>query len=158
MLGKRQAWIGTGGKDAARVYYSADAGRTWTVSPTPVRADSAAAGIFSLAFSDAKHGVAVGGDYNKANDDTANIAITTDGGKTWKKAEGTPPKGFRSAVAYVADRKIWICAGPSGADISTNGQSWKQFDTGNYNALSFVSSKAGWAVGARGRIAKFGME
>ena len=75
-----------------------------------------------------------------------------------RKPEGTPPKGFRSAVAYVADRKIWICAGPSGADISTNGQSWKQFDTGNYNALSFVSSKAGWAVGARGRIAKFGME
>ena len=46
----------------AGILFRGRSGRTWTVSPTPVRADSAAAGIFSLAFSDAKHGVAVGGD------------------------------------------------------------------------------------------------
>jgi photosystem II stability/assembly factor-like uncharacterized protein len=62
-------------------------------------------------------------------------------------------------VAYLPDRKIWIAAGTSGADISTDGgQNWKPFDSGNYNALSFVSSKTGWAVGPRGRIAKFVME
>jgi photosystem II stability/assembly factor-like uncharacterized protein len=159
VLGKKEAWIGTGGKDAARVYYTKDAGETWTVAPTLMRADSDAAGVFSLAFSDAKHGVAVGGDYNKVKDDTANIATTSDGGKTWMRPEGTPPKGFRSAVAYLADRKVWIAAGPSGADISADGgKNWKQFDTGNYNALSLVSSKAGWAVGAGGRIAKFAMD
>jgi photosystem II stability/assembly factor-like uncharacterized protein len=154
VLGMSEVWIGTGGKDAARVYHSKDGGRTWTVAATPLRADSAAAGIFSLAFSDAMHGVAVGGDYNKANDETGNIAVTADGGATWTKPDGTAPKGFRSAVAYLADRKLWIAAGPSGADISNDGgRNWKQFDTGNYNALSFVSSQAGWAVGARGRIA-----
>jgi photosystem II stability/assembly factor-like uncharacterized protein len=156
VLDKSDVWIGTGGKGAARVYHSKDGGLTWTVAATPMRADSAAAGIFSLAFSDAQHGVAVGGDYNKANDETDNIAVTADGGATWTKPGGTAPKGFRSAVAYVADRKMWIVAGPSGADISTDGgRNWKQFDTGNYNAISFVSSQAGWAVGARGRIAAF---
>jgi photosystem II stability/assembly factor-like uncharacterized protein len=156
VMGKSEVWIGTGGKDAARVYHSKDGGLTWTVAAAPVRADSAGAGIFSVAFSDPLHGVAVGGDYNKANDETGNIAVTDDGGATWSKPDGTPPKGYRSAVAYVADRKIWIAAGPSGADISTDGgRNWKQFDTGNTNALSFVSSRAGWAVGARGRIAAF---
>jgi len=156
VLDKSDVWIGTGGKGAARVYHSKDGGLTWTVAATPMRADSAAAGIFSLAFSDAQHGVALGGDYNKANDETDNIAVTADGGATWTKPGGTAPKGFRSAVAYVADRKMWIVAGPSGADISTDGgRNWKQFDTGNYNAISFVSSQAGWAVGARGRIAAF---
>jgi photosystem II stability/assembly factor-like uncharacterized protein len=62
-------------------------------------------------------------------------------------------------VAYLADRKLWIAAGTSGADVSTDGgRNWKQFDTGNYNAISFASGKAGWAVGPRGRIAVFGME
>jgi photosystem II stability/assembly factor-like uncharacterized protein len=159
VLGTSEVWIGTGGKGATRVYHSKDTGRTWTVATTPIRADSAAAGIFSLAFSDAMHGVAVGGDYNKANDETGNIAVTADGGGTWTKPDGTAPKGFRSAVAYLADRKLWIAAGPSGADVSTDGgRNWKQFDTGDYNAISFVSSQAGWAVGARGRIAAFRWE
>jgi photosystem II stability/assembly factor-like uncharacterized protein len=156
VLGDRDVWIGTGGKDAARVYHSGDAGRTWTVAATPIRADSASAGIFSVAFSDLQHGIAVGGDYSKPTEEAGNIAITADGGKTWTKPAGAPPKGFRSAVAYLSDRKLWIAAGTSGADISTNGgQNWQQFDSGNYNAVSFVSSRAGWAVGPRGLIAVF---
>jgi photosystem II stability/assembly factor-like uncharacterized protein len=158
-FGDRDVWIGTGGKDAARVYHSADAGRTWAVAATPIRADSANAGIFSLAFSDALHGIAVGGDYSKPKEDTGNIALTSDGGKTWTKPQGAPPKGFRSAVAYLPDRKLWIAAGTSGADISSDGgQNWQQFDTGNYNAISFFSSKAGWAVGPRGRVAVFAIQ
>jgi photosystem II stability/assembly factor-like uncharacterized protein len=156
VFGDRDVWIGTGGKDAARVYHSADGGRTWTVAATPIRADSSNSGIFSVAFSDALHGIAVGGDYAKPNEDAGNIAVTADGGKTWSKPLGAPPKGFRSAVAYLADRKLWIAAGTSGADISNDGgQNWQQFDTANYNAVSFFSSKAGWAVGPRGRVASF---
>ena len=159
VFGDRDVWIGTGGKDAARVYHSADAGRTWTVSPTPIRADSASAGVFSVAFSDARHGIAVGGDYSKPTDEAGNVAVTSDGGKRWTVPAGTPPKGFRSAIAYLADRKLWIAVGTSGADFSADGgQNWKQFDTGNYNALSFASGKAGWAVGPRGRIAIFRMD
>lgn len=159
VLGKREAWIGTGGPKAARVFHSKDGGKNWTAATTPIRNDSASAGIFSLAFSDAKHGIAVGGDYSKLNDETQNIAVTSDGGKTWTKPAGTPPKGFRSAVAFLADRKVWIAAGPSGSDISRDGgKTWQQFDGGNWNAVSFVSSKAGWAVGPKGNVAVFRME
>lgn len=159
VLGDRDVWIGTGGKDSARVYHSGDGGHTWTVAPTPIRADSANSGVFSVAFSDPLHGIAVGGDYSKAPEESGVIALTSDGGKTWTAPSGSPPRGFRSAVAYLADRKIWVAVGTSGADISIDGgQSWRQFDTGNYNAVSFGSSKAGWAVGPRGRIALFKLE
>jgi photosystem II stability/assembly factor-like uncharacterized protein len=159
VVGDREVWIGTGGKNAARVYHSSDGGRTWSVVSTPIRADADDAGIFSLAFSDAQHGVAVGGSYRKFNEATGNIAVTSDGGKTWTVPAGVPPHGFRSAVAYLADRKVWIAVGTSGADVSSDGgQNWKQFDTANYNAVSFASGTVGWAVGPRGLIAKFAME
>ena len=76
VLGDRDVWIGTGGKNAARVYHSADAGRTWSVASTPIRADGDDAGIFSVAFSDARHGIAVGGSYRKFNETAGNIAVT----------------------------------------------------------------------------------
>lgn len=149
-----EVWFGTGGTRGARVFHSRDAGRTWSVSSTPIRNDSASAGIFSLAFSDSLHGIAAGGDYAKPAETSGNIAITVDGGATWAAPEGRPA-GFRSAVAYLADRQAWIAAGTSGSDISTDGgKTWRSFDTGNFNAVSFVSG-AGWAVGPGGRIALF---
>ena len=83
LFGKRDAWFATGGPGAARVFHSEDRGRTWTVAVTPIRNDGAAAGIFSLAFADARHGIAVGGDYSKDKEDRQNIALTADGGRTW---------------------------------------------------------------------------
>ena len=158
VLGESDVWIGTGGNGATRVYHSADAGRTWTVGSVPMRADSANAGIFSLAFSDAQHGIAVGGDYSKPKDSTGNIALTADGCKTWFTAT-TPPNGFRSAVAYLAERKLWIAVGTSGADISVDdGRNWKAIDGGNYNSVSFAPGTVGWAVGPGGRVAKFAMQ
>jgi photosystem II stability/assembly factor-like uncharacterized protein len=152
--GRSEVWFGTGGKGAARVFHSADGGRSWTVSATPIRNDSASAGIFSLAFADALHGIAVGGDYSKPDDAAHNIAITSDGGKTWTEPSGAPPAGFRSATLYLPDAKLWIATGTSGSDISSDGGlTWHTFDQGNFNALSFASREAGWAAGPRGRIA-----
>jgi len=113
-----------------RVFHSADQGRTWSVATTPIRNDSASAGIFSIAFADAQRGMIVGGDYSKDKEDRGNIAITTDAGRTWA-APPSGPKGFRSAVAYLADRKMWVVTGTSGSDISTDdGNTWKLFDEG----------------------------
>ncbi len=151
LLGDNQVWFASGGPGAARIFHSRDGGRTWMAAATPIRNDSASAGIFSLAFSDPKHGVAVGGDYTKAADASHNVAITSDGGRIWTEPSGNKPGGFRSAVAYLADRGIWIATGPSGSDASTdNGHTWKQFDSGSFNAISF-----GWAVGPKGRLAEY---
>jgi hypothetical protein len=59
-------------------------------------------------------------------------------------------------VAFVPDQQVWIAVGTSGSDISNDdGQSWKPFDTGAFNAAAFLSSQFGWAVGPGGRLAKF---
>jgi photosystem II stability/assembly factor-like uncharacterized protein len=152
ILPNGQVWLGT---TLAKVLHSADYGVTWTAAQTPVRVDSGNAGIFSVYFLDAQRGIAVGGDYSKAADNKDNIAMTSDGGKTWKAAGEARPAGFRSAVVYVPSKKAWIAAGPSGSDISTDGgASWRNFDTANLNAVSFAPDGSGWAVGPRGKIAK----
>src|SRR4051812_42012450 len=81
--GKKNVWFVTGGS-AARVFRSSDAGETWSVVETPIVHGPASAGIFSVAFSDAKHGVIAGGDYKQPNKDVASVATTSDAGKSWK--------------------------------------------------------------------------
>lgn len=158
VLGTHEVWFATGGPKGARVFHSSDGGKKWSVSATPVRNDSASAGIFSLAFLNPLFGMAVGGDYSKPADATQNIASTTDGGKKWTTPD-RGPSGFRSAITYLPDLKMWIATGTSGSDVSTDkGRTWKQFDKGNYNAMSFILSYAGWAVGPKGAIARFGTE
>ena len=154
--GPRKAWFGTGGPGGARVFHSEDTGRTWTVAQTLVRNDAAAAGIFSLAFSDARHGMAVGGDYTKPTETGHNVAVTSDGGRTWTEPAGSHPNGYRSALAFVPDKKMWLAAGTTGSDVSyDDGRTWTLFDRGAFNALSFISTKTGWAVGPNGRLASY---
>jgi photosystem II stability/assembly factor-like uncharacterized protein len=155
VIGLHEVWFGTSG---ARVFHSEDGGKKWSVATTPIRHDVSSAGIFSIAFLNPLHGIAVGGDYAKPAEAAHNIAITEDGGKKWTVPEGSP-SGFRSAITFLPDRKMWIATGTSGSDVSTDkGKTWKEFDKGNYNAVSFLLSYAGWAVGPKGAIARFGME
>jgi photosystem II stability/assembly factor-like uncharacterized protein len=155
LIGLHEVWFGTSG---GRVFHSSDGGKKWSVATTPVRSDSASTGIFSLAFLNPLYGIAVGGDYSKPAEAGHNIAITIDGGKKWT-APDIGPSGFRSAIAYLPDVKMWISTGTSGSDVSTDkGKTWKQFDKGDYNAMSFILSYAGWAVGPKGAIARFGPE
>jgi hypothetical protein len=150
-MSDREVWFASGGPRAARVFHSKDGGLTWTVAATPIQNDSASAGIFSLAFSDDRHGVAVGGDYTKAGDATHNVVVTEDGGATWTEPSGAHPGGYRSAVVFLKTLGIWIATGLSGSDISNdNGATWKHFDGGAYNALG-----SGWVVGPKGSVAEF---
>jgi len=95
-------WFATGGK-AARVFHSADRGQSWQVFDTPIPQGPDSAGIFSIAFRDALHGVIAGGDYKHPDEDGPDLAFTEDGGRTWK-VSSIHPQAYFSAVAY--DRKI----------------------------------------------------
>lgn len=161
--GKTHAWIGTGAAPIARVLRTTDRGRTWKVSNTPLVAGSSA-GIFSIAFRDAKHGVVVGGDYTKEKEAVGNVAVTNDGGVTWTLVTGL--SGYSSAVAYVPlnsqsrQTSMLVAVGPSGADYSTDdGRTWKRMDGPGFDTLSFVRSRGkawpiGWAAGTGGSIGK----
>jgi photosystem II stability/assembly factor-like uncharacterized protein len=154
VFGSRRYIIGTGGKSGAHALLSplllGKTGSDACVSVSvPIASGTDSSGIFSLFFQDLKHGIAVGGDYNKPNESAGTAAWTTDGGKTWTAAK-QPPHGYRSAVAWDADAKAWIAAGTNGSDISyDDGKTWTPLDNGNWNALSLP-----WVVGPKGRIAK----
>ena len=115
-----------------------------------------------MAFRDAKHGVIVGGDYTKEKEAVDNLAVTGDGGLTWKRVEGL--SGFRSAVAYVSSFKTTLIAvGPSGADYSTDdGHSWARLNNPEgrgFDTLSLVRGRPfGWGAGAQGNIARLMFE
>lgn len=156
--GKSNVWIGTGGGERARVFRSTDRGRTWSVADTPIHAGNAAAGIFSVAFTDAQHGVAVGGQYNKPKELFDNVAVTSDGGITWRIAKGPLPAGYMSGVSFVpgTNGRSLVAVGLAGTAASTDGgESWSMVDSVAYNSVAFASRTAGWAVGPRGRIAKW---
>lgn len=152
------AWFGTGGAEVARVFRSADRGRTWAAHPTPLRAGAAAAGVFSLAFRDGRRGLAVGGDYQKADDAEKVLATTEDGGKTWAPAGAGAggPSGYRSAVAF-GPGGMALAVGPSGSDLSgDDGRTWKRLDGPGFHAAALdPRTGLGWAVGDDGRIARF---
>jgi photosystem II stability/assembly factor-like uncharacterized protein len=95
-------WFATGGK-TARVFHSPDRGQTWQVFDTPILHGPDSAGIFSIAFRDALHGVIAGGDYKRPRDDGPNLAFTSDGGKTWTLSD-LRPQAYFSAVTY--DEKV----------------------------------------------------
>jgi photosystem II stability/assembly factor-like uncharacterized protein len=151
------AWFGTGGAKAGRVFRSTDRGRTWTVHETPIRA-GASSGIFSLAFRDAEHGIAVGGDYKKPDDSTDSVALTTDGGRTWSSARGPLPSGYRSAVTFLlgSSKATLVAVGPNGSDASDDsGATWRRLGTTGFHAVGFAKDGTGWAVGEDGAIARF---
>ena len=121
--------------------------------------DPRSAGIFSIAFRDARHGVIAGGDYRQPALRGQNLALTSDGGATWTVVDSaTSPMGFRSAVTFVpgTNGKRIVTVGLNGTDISSDGgRTWVAVDSAGYNAVSFATRTAGFAVGAKGSVAKF---
>jgi photosystem II stability/assembly factor-like uncharacterized protein len=154
LRGSSELWIGTGGGGKARVMYSPDGGSTWRVTEAPVHADGPAAGIFGLAFFDSNRGVAVGGDYTKRVLAATSVALTTDGGRTWRAAK-SPPAAFLSGVAYAGSAATLVAVGLAGTFMSADsGDTWVQMDTVALNTVKFRGT-AGFAVGPRGRVARW---
>jgi photosystem II stability/assembly factor-like uncharacterized protein len=164
VFGRDHVWIGTGAAVRSRVLRSADGGRTWAVSDTPL-ASGPSSGIFSIAFRDALHAIVVGGDYRKETEAVDNLAITSDGGATWRgprdwgaaEPGGRGLSGFRSVVAPVpGEAGSWIAVGPSGADISRDdGRTWTPVPGPGFHTFSFArNARVGWGAGEKGAMAR----
>jgi photosystem II stability/assembly factor-like uncharacterized protein len=145
-----KAFLVTGGT-AAEVMSTLDNGGHWDIYATQIPSGSSGSGIFSIAMSDNQTGVIVGGNYEKPDEHTNNLAFTSDGGKTW--ALGTGLNGYRSGVTYV-NKNILIAVGTNGSDISYDGgKTWSVLDKENYNSVQSKGLSSTWAVGPNGRVA-----
>jgi len=142
--------FGTGGLGGPRIFVSDFENMAqWSAINVPLRGNSEAAGVFSLAFRDREHGVAVGGDYKNPQSRDGTAVSTSDGGMSWRVA-AVPPSGYRSAVGWDRQKQAWVAVGSNGSDISTDdGQTWRPLNGTGWNALSLP-----WAVGSSGRVAR----
>jgi photosystem II stability/assembly factor-like uncharacterized protein len=148
------AWFATGGGASSRVFHSRDGGLTWSVTATPVPSGPTA-GIYSLAFRDRWHGIAVGGDFAAPTTAPDAAATTRDGGATWVGARREPGE-YRSGAAWRSSHgNTAFAVGPTGSDVSYDGgRTWTRFDTGSFDSVSCTRDGACWASGENGRAAK----
>ena len=152
LCGSDDIYIGTGGP-AARVFHSADHGRTWSVADTPILSGEASFGIFSVTCT-GNAVIAVGGDYKNVNRSDRVAAYSLDAGKTWKLAT-QQPNGFRSGLALIAGRLL-VAVGPNGEDVSVDhGVTWTHSGSLNLNAITALDSQTVWVVGPGSAMARF---
>jgi photosystem II stability/assembly factor-like uncharacterized protein len=171
--GGMNAWIATGGSTIARILATRDGGDTWNAYDTPL-VSSASAGAITVAFRDPNNGIVGGGDL--AANNSADMATSNDGGKTWQLTNKPPVKGAIFCLSYVhgnghgaikegdhhGDRTVVITAetapnftsGPA-AWSPDEGRTWfKLHKVSGFWAVAFASPKAGWFVGNGGSITK----
>lgn len=165
-----QAWIGTGGivGEYSRVYYSTDFGETWHDSLCPIPSGEAS-GIFSIASVPSGRLVAVGGDYRPDQHSPYKAAYSDDAGKTWHLS-AVQPNAFRSSVVVLTtaegssdtegssdiegSSQFWVATGPSGTDISPDGEHWVNGSTLGFHALASHPNGTLIAVGSEGRFGR----
>ena len=142
-------WIASGGKKA-RVLKSTDFGKTWEIYNTPIIQGDGPQGIYSIDFADENNGIIIGGNYAKPNENKANKAITTDGGKTWTiVADGQNPN-YKSCVQYVPNTngKEVFAVGKTGISFSNDGgRTWKDVSDEGFYAIDFVDENIAWLSG-----------
>ena len=150
-----KTWVATGGM-ASRVLYSPDKGVSWEVYATPVIQGQPTTGLYSIDFYDDQLGYGIGGDYTKADSNTANKVRTVDGGITWTISADSQIPGYRSCVQYIPDSngKELVAVGFKGIDYSNDsGQSWKHLSDEGFYTIRFVNDTIAYAAG-NGRISQ----
>jgi photosystem II stability/assembly factor-like uncharacterized protein len=171
--GRNNAWIATGGATIARILATRDGGDTWNAYDTPL-VSSATAGAITVAFRNPRHGIVGGGDL--AANNSADMATSNDGGKTWTLTNKPPVDGAIFCLSYVhghgdgdvkegdghGDRTVVITSETQpnftsglAAWSPDEGTTWfKLRKVSGFWAVAFANPKAGWFVGNGGSITK----
>ncbi len=148
------AWIVTGGKKA-RIFHSADRGKSWEVFNTPIIEGDQMTGIYSVDFYDENTGIIFGGDWNAKEMNSKNKAMTTDGGKTWELLANGQEPGYRSCVKFISkeDTKNLLAVGIPGISYSNDeGKTWSSLSDESYYTFG-ISNDLYWVAGDK-RISK----
>ena len=150
------------GYPRGRVLRSTDKGLTWEFYLSHLGNNENSRGVYSLAFkTDANSinntiGLAVGGSWEDPSNSDLVLSRSKDGGVHWTIVADNAPSGYRSAVGFVPNKKIAICTGTNGTDMSfDDGLTWKSFSTEGFNAIGFApSGKFAYLAGGNGRISR----
>ncbi len=152
---KKKVWLATGGK-SARVFYSEDLGKNWTVVGSPIIQGSKMTGIYSIDFYDENNGIIMGGDWENKSGTKSTKASTKDGGKTWQLIANKEIPGYISCVQYVPKTrgKEIVAVSTEGIYYSGNkGESWKKISDEGFFSIRFIDKNSAWLSG-NNKIAK----
>ena len=148
------AWFGTGGTTRSRVYHTPDFGNTWSVTESPITSGKTMTGIYSIHFIDENTGIVAGGNWEETEDFDSTMAITEDGGKSWRLI--TNRLGFNSCVQFIPETnangllslKGRARGGKSSISYSSDaGESWQKIANTNYLGIQFYNSSIAWMSG-----------
>ena len=147
-------WFATGASGVdTRVIRTTDVGTTWSESITPIASRTGSEGISTMSVLDANHLAILGGDFTERDSIYANVALSTDGGATWKRGHPAPIGGSVYGSTYVPGTATPTLVGvaPTGTAFSTdNAASWSRIDDTNFWTVTAVSPAAIWAAGPGG--------
>lgn len=96
----------TGGSHS-RLLTSKDGGRSFTPSDLPLPQGGKMTGAYAMHFITSQMGAVAGGDYERTAVDVPSLALTTDGGQTWKQFKGPRPF-FGSSVRFRGDSEVFV--------------------------------------------------
>lgn len=165
----RHAWFATGGPGGARLFHSADAGQSWSVSQSPLRHDVPEAGVFSLAAAQGQPLLLAGGHYRAMDARIGIFARSQDHGRTFQDLSSSGLGGYRSAIAYGPKRIAFgkkqplYATGPTGSDFSLDaGLSWQPLllappaprSAAGFHSVQVAPDGAVWFSGSDGRVAR----
>ena len=139
------------GGTKSRVFVSDNKGISWNVYDTPITQGHAMTGIFSADFLNENTGIVVGGNYEEQSDNSANKAITNDGGKTWKLIGVNEGFGYASCVQFAPhfNGNELVTVGTTGVYFSNSqGTSWEKLsDDKELFTLRFQNDTTVFAAG-----------
>jgi hypothetical protein len=141
-----------GGTSTSRICLSPDKGTTWKfLDLRPVSFFGENVAILSLAFKDARNGIALG--WNQASFITY-LAKTTDGGTTWAQI-ASYPFTLGSAIEYIrgTNNSYMVTDFDGLTAYSTNaGQSWVKMDSTSSQTIRFLDKQTGWIGAAYSKV------
>lgn len=154
-------WFCTGGPNQARVHMSNNYGQTWFVNNTPIVSNDNMTGIYALHMHTDSIGLISGGNWDSIPQTVVNMAITSDGGKTWKELTPNNTLGYISDIDFIPDNKCQriIALQGSAKNNSTSaifyspdrGKTWKRYENPNqYLTIRFANKNIAWLAGKNG--------
>jgi len=147
MLDEDLGYIVLGGEDA--LFKKIGQETSLSVS-LPLDKGERTKGAFSIDFKNEDTLIAVGGDYRADSLSRNSVALSYDGGSTWRLASQWPQlqHSYWSCVSW-EDLQIVLCSRFKTAVSKDNGKTWSLLEKGYY------TFNKGWFAGQDGRIARF---
>ncbi|KAI8958035.1 oxidoreductase [Daldinia sp. FL1419] len=146
-------YVATGGVDPGRIFRSGD-GYHWAVADASIDGGEGS-GVFSVQFRDAKHGIAVGGNYSAPTRAVNNAVWSRNGGITWVPSTSFPG-GYRSGSSWVPGlSNVAFAVGPTGSDYTLDGGiNWHGFSNCSLDSVECVKGGICWASGEKGAVTR----